>query len=160
MTDAVTRYRGVRAAAVLAFGGLALLAGADVLALVIADRWRTDDGVANAAFWILAAIGLVLLLGLVRAVVHLVRQPTVLRLDETGYRVGRQAGSTGVRAAAWSEVERVRRDHRDGREYVVIKLRDGRATELPVRAVAAPLRDLLAELDDRLNRAHGQRPLT
>lgn len=159
-TDAVTRYRGVRAVAVLGFGGLALLAGIDVLALVITDRWRDDNGLATAAFWVLAAIGVVLLAGIVRAVVQIVRQPTVLRLDAAGYRVGRQSGSTGVRRAAWSEVERVRRDQVDGRECVVLQLRTGGSTQIPVRSIAAPRQEWLAELDTRLNRAHGQRRLT
>lgn len=158
--DAVIRYRGVRVAAVLSFGGLAMLAGVDVLALVLADRWRGDNGLATAAFWVLVAIGIVLLAGLLRAVIQIVRQPTVLRLDATGYRVGRQSGASGVRQATWHEVERVRRDHHDGREQVVIQLRTGGATKIPVRAIAAPRQEWLDELDTRLNRAHGQRRLT
>jgi hypothetical protein len=156
----VTSYRGVRATAVLAFGGLALVAGVDVLALVVADRWRDDHGAVAVAFWILVAIGIVLAAGLVRAGVQIARQPTVLRLDATGYRIGRQSGATGVRQARWTDVERVRRDHRDGREYVVLDLRNGDATHLPVRSVAAPRAEVLAELDARLNQAHGQRRLT
>lgn len=158
-SEAVTRYRGVRAAAVLGFGGLALLAGIDVLALLLVDRWRDDNGLANAAFWGLAGLGLVLLVGLLRSVVQIVRQPTVLRVDADGYRVSRQSGPTGVRRGRWSEVERVRRDHRDGRECVIIQLRTGGQTQIPVGSVAAPRQEWLAELDARLNRAHGQRRL-
>lgn len=164
MTDAagvtVTRYRAVRASAVLAFGGLALLAGVDVLALMVADRWRGDHALVDVAFWTLVAAGLLVVAGLVRAVAQIVRQPTVLRLDSTGYRVGRQSGSTGVRRARWSEVERVRRERRDDREYLVIQLRTGATTQVPVRAIAAPRQEVFAEFDARLNRAHGQRRLT
>jgi hypothetical protein len=160
VTDDVTRYRGVRAVAVLGLGGIVLLSGVDVLAMVIADRWREDHAVANVVFWTLVGLGVVLLAGLLRAVAQIVRQPTVLRLDATGYRVTRQSGATGVRQASWTDVERVTRDHRDGREYVVVQLRTGATTQIPVRAVAVRRQELLAELDERLNRAHGQRRLT
>jgi MFS family permease len=160
VTDAVSRHRGVRAAAVLAFGGLTMLAGLDLIGLVVADRWRDDSTVATAVFWTLVAIGVVLLAGMVRAAIQILRQPTVLRLDSTGYRVSRQSGATGVRQASWTAVERVRRDRIDDREYVVVQLRTGGSTRIPVRAVATPVATWLAEVDDRLNRAHGQRRLT
>jgi MFS family permease len=158
--DAVTRHRGVRAVAVLAFGGLALIAGVDVLALAIVDRWRDDNVLAAAAFWLLVALGAVLLVGMIRSIVQIIRQPTVLRLDASGYRVSRQSGATGIRRAVWTDVKRVRRDRRDGREYVVVQLHAGGSTQIPVRAVATPRDEWIAELDDRLNRAHGQRRLT
>src|SRR5262245_33900689 len=53
VTDAVTRYRGVPAAAVLAFGGVALLAGGCVVALVVTDRWRDDSTAVAVVFWAL-----------------------------------------------------------------------------------------------------------
>jgi hypothetical protein len=160
VTDAVTRYRGDRASAVLAFGGLTMLAGLDVLGLVVADRWRDDNLGAAVGFWTLVAIGAVLLAGLVRAVTQIVRPPVVLALEPNGYRVGRQSGATGVRRATWTEIERVRRDQRDGREYVVVEVRSRGSTEIPVRSIATPADEWLADLDDRLNRAHGQRRLT
>jgi hypothetical protein len=159
VTDAVTRYRGDRASAVLAFGGLTMLAGLDVLGLVVADRWRDNIGGA-VAFWTLVAIGVVLVAGLVRAVTQIVRPPVVLSLEPNGYRVGRQSRATGVRRATWTEIERVRRDQRDGREYVVVQVRSRGSTEIPVQSIATPADEWLADLDDRLNRAHGQRRLT
>jgi MFS family permease len=160
VTDAVSRYRGVRAAAALAFGGLAVLAGLDVLGLVVADRWRGDHTFVDVVFWALVALGAVLVVGMVRALVQIVRQPVVLRMDRDGYRVGRQSGATGVRHAPWRDVERVRREQRAGREYVVVQLRSAGSTQIPVRAIAAPPDAWLADLDDRLNQAHGQRRLT
>ena len=136
MSDAVSRHRGVRAVAVLAFGGLALVAGVDVIALVVVDRWRDDSAIAAVAFWILVAIGVVLLVGIARSIVQIVRQPTLLRLDDSG------------------------QEPRDGREYVVIDLHSGASTQIPVRAVATPRDEWIGDLDDRLNRAHGQRRLT
>jgi MFS family permease len=158
--DAVSRHRGVRAVAVLAFGGLALIAGVDVLALAVVDRWRDDNVIAAVAFWVFVAVGVVLLVGMIRSVVQIIRQPTVLRLDASGYRVSRQSGATGIRRAAWSDVKRVLQDRRDGRAYVVVQLRSGGSTQIPVRAVATPSDVWIADLDDRLNRAHGQRRLT
>jgi hypothetical protein len=160
VSDAVSRHRGVRAVAVLAFGGLALIAGVDVVALVVADRWRDDNTIAAAAFWILVAVAVVLLAGIARAIVQIVRQPTVLRLDADGYRVSRQSGAIGTRRAGWTDVQRVRQDRRDGREYVVLELHTGPPTQIPVRAVATPRDEWIADLDERLNRAHGQRRLT
>jgi hypothetical protein len=160
VTDAVSRHRGVRAVAVLAFGGFALIAGVDVVALVVVDRWRDDNAIAAVAFWLLVGVGVVSLVGMARSIIQIVHQPTVLRFDALGYRVSRQSGATGTRRAAWADVQRVRQDRRDGREYVVVQLRTGASTQIPVRAVATPREEWIADLDDRLNRAHGQRRLT
>ena len=160
MTDTVTRYRGVPAVAYLAFGGVALLTGGCVVALVIVDRWRADSTILDVLFWLLAAVGVVLAVGLVRAAIQLARQPTVLRFDATGYRVSRQSGAKGVRRAEWREVERVRTDRIDGRDCVVLQLTTGATTQIPIGAVATPRAEWLADLDDRLNKAHGQRRLT
>lgn len=160
MTDTVTRYRGVPAAAYLAFGGTALLAGGCVVALVIVDHWRDDRTILDALFWVLVALGIVLAVGLIRAAIQIARQPTVLRFDATGYRVSRQSGAKGVRRAEWREVERVRTDRVDGRDCVVIQLTTGATTNIPLAAVATPRTEWLADLDDRLNKAHGQRRLT
>jgi hypothetical protein len=160
VTDAVTRYRGVPAAAVLAFGGVALLAGGCVLAMVVTDRWRDDSTVVAVAFWTLVVIGVGLAVGLVRTAIQMVRQPTVLRLDPTGYRVSRRSGATGVRRADWRSVERVRTERRDGRDWVIIQLTTGATTEIPAGVVATPRTEWLADLDARLNKAHGQRRLT
>lgn len=160
MTDTVTRYRGVPAAAYLAFGGTALLAGGCVVAMVIVDRWRDDSPILEALFWVLVAVGVVLAVGLVRAAIQIARQPTVLRFDTTGYQVSRQSGAKGVRRAEWREVERVRTEQRDGRVWIVIQLTTGATTQIPSSAVATPRLEWLADLDDRLNKAHGQRRLT
>jgi hypothetical protein len=160
VTDAVSRYRGVRAAAVLAFGGVALLAGACVIALVVVERWRHDNAVVAVTFWALVVIGVALAIGLVRAAIQIGRQPTALRLDATGYRIGRQSGATGARRADWHDVERVRTEQRDGGEVVEIQLHSGGSTRIPVSAIGVPRDEWLTDLDDRLNRAHGQRRLT
>jgi MFS family permease len=160
VTDAVTRYRGVPAAAVLAFGGVALLAGGCVVALVVTDRWRDDSTAVAVVFWALVVVGIVLAVGLVRAAVQIVRPPIVLRLDSTGYRVSRRSGATGVRRADWRSVERVRTEQRDGRDRVVIQLTTGATTEIPASALATPRTEWLGDLDARLNKAHGQRRLT
>ena len=160
MTDAVTRYRGVPAAAVLAFGGVALLAGGCVLALVVTDRWRDDNTVVAVVFWTLVVIGVALAIGLVRGAIQIVRRPTMLRFDPTGYWVSRRSGAVGVRRADWRSVERVRTERRDGRDWVVVQLTTGATTEIPAGAVATPRAEWLADLDARLNKAHGQRRLT
>jgi MFS family permease len=160
VTDAVTRYRGVPAAAVLAFGGVALLAGGCVLALVVTDRWRDDSTAVAVVFWTLVVVAVALAIGLIRAAIQIVRQPTVLRFDPSGYRVSRRSGAIGVRRADWRTVERVRTERRDDRDWVVIQLTTGATTEIPAGVVATPRTEWLAELDARLNKAHGQRRLT
>ncbi|NUR07486.1 MAG: hypothetical protein HOQ22_03920 [Nocardioidaceae bacterium] len=102
-------------------------------------------------------VGLLLLLA-VLAGVAAVRRAEVVRFDETGYRV-RLVRGAGVRRARWTEVEDVVATELAGARCVVLRLRDGRSTTLPVDALAGGRDAFVRDLQQHLNRGHGYRPL-
>ena len=120
----------------------------------LAVGWAELDSVR----WIAIAATALAAIALVLAVVRLLRAPTALELSRAGYRVPTLRG-VGVRAAAWKDVHDVSSQVRGGQQVVVIRLHDSSTTSLPVRLVDAPTREWVAELDARLDAAHGQRRL-
>jgi hypothetical protein len=101
---------------------------------------------------VLAAVG-VLVLGFLVGLRH-----WVLRLDETGYRV-RVLRTAEARSARWTDVLDLQTRTVSGMRCVVLRLRDGRTTTLPVDVLEgdpAALIDLLAR---HLDRGHGYRRL-
>jgi hypothetical protein len=82
----------------------------------------------------------------------------VLRCTDDGYRV-RLVRGAGVRAARWSEVEDAVAAYRRGVACVELRLRDGRATTIPVGVLAVDKDGFVRELQRRLQRGHGLRPL-
>ena len=101
-----------------------------------------------AALAVLATVGLG---------VALRRLPAV-RMDEEGYAVHWLRG-VGVRRAAWSEVEEANTASQDGVDCVVIQLREGRTTTIPMAALAVPRDQFVSVLRDELKRARPTRPL-
>ena len=105
--------------------------------------------------------GLVLLVGVVSVVaatmlvVLAARRASVVRFDGTGYRV-RFVRGAGVHQATWSEVEDVATTTVAGERCVLLRLRDGRTTTVPVGVLAgssdAFVDDLRAHLDRRPRR--------
>lgn len=87
-----------------------------------------------------------------------VRRGAVVRLDETGYRV-RLVRGAGVRAAEWLAVEDVVATTVAGDRCVVLRLRDGRTTTVPVAVLEGRDEDFVADLQRHLNRGHGYRPV-
>jgi hypothetical protein len=83
---------------------------------------------------------------------------TVVRFDDTGYRV-RLLRSAGVRQGRWSDVEDVVTATLSGHECVVLRMRDGRTTTVPVDVLATTPRAFLADLEAHLDAAHGYRRL-
>ena len=83
----------------------------------------------------------------------------MLSLDETGYRVRRLRGA-GVRAARWREVEDAVRASIAGHDCVVLRLKDGRTTTIPVDVLETTPDALLEELTGRLDRGRGHRRLS
>ncbi|MGI8614970.1 MAG: hypothetical protein ACR2KL_13660 [Nocardioidaceae bacterium] len=151
-------YHQPRAVGALSFGGLALLTGGAVLLLVIGSRLRTD-----APGWVVAGIlggvlTALLALGLLRGLLQLWHPPAVLTLTAAGYRAS-AIPDVGTRAARWSEVARVEACTQATQQVVVLHLTDRAPTRLPVRMLAEPVAALLADLDRRLDHAHGQRRL-
>jgi len=82
----------------------------------------------------------------------------VLLADEAGYRV-RWVRGAGTKAAAWREVADAAAASPRGIDCVVLRLRDGRTTSIPVAAVAAERGRLVAEIREHLTRGEGLRLL-
>ena len=86
------------------------------------------------------------------------RRRDVVRLDETGYRV-RSVRGAGVRQAPWKDVEDVTAPTVEGQRCVVLRLRDGRTTTIPVDVLAGSADAFVRDLQQHLNRGHGYRRL-
>jgi|SRR3712207_835395 len=82
----------------------------------------------------------------------------VVRLDETGYEV-RLVRGAGVRRARWKDVEDVVAATLSGQPCVVLRLRDGRTTAVPVALLDAAPDAFMADLRAHLDRGHGYRAL-
>jgi hypothetical protein len=82
----------------------------------------------------------------------------VLRLDDEGYRV-RLVRGAGVTRSRWRDVEDVVTAPLAGHECVVVRLRDGRTTTVPLSVIDRDRAALLADLQQHLDRAHGYRRL-
>ena len=100
----------------------------------------------------LAGLGVVVLVLLV-GVRH-----WVLRLEEHGYRV-RLLGSGEARSARWTDVLDLQAKTVAGQRCVVLRLRDGRTTTLPVDVIEGDPTTLTEALAAHLDRGHGYRRL-
>lgn len=76
----------------------------------------------------------------------------VVRLTSSGYRI-KMVRAAGVAEAPWSDVEDAVAAAPRGIECVVLRLRDGRSTTIPVELVAADKDDLARDIRDRLRGA-------
>ncbi len=101
---------------------------------------------------VLAVVGVVTL-GLLVGVRH-----WVLRLDETGYRV-RVLRTAQAKSARWTDVLDLQTRTVGGVPCVVLRLRDGRTTALPVGALEGGETALTESLTNHLDRGHGYRRL-
>lgn len=86
----------------------------------------------------------------------LVRRSFVVRVDETGYEV-RFVRGAGVKAARWTDVEDVQTQTLAGARCVVLRLRDGRRSTVPVDLIEGDREEFVRELQRRLDQAHGGR---
>lgn len=86
------------------------------------------------------------------------RTVRVVELDEQGYRV-RMIRGAGVRAARWRDVEDAVAASPRGVDCVVLRLRDGRTTSIPVAAVDASREDFVEDLRAHLRRGQGLRSI-
>ncbi|QWZ07574.1 hypothetical protein KRR39_19415 [Nocardioides panacis] len=95
---------------------------------------------------------------LVLAGVAALRRRVVVRLDAGGYRV-RSVRGAGVREARWKDVEDVTSPTVEGQRCVVLRLRDGRTTTIPVDVLAGPADAFVRDLQQHLDTGHGYRRL-
>lgn len=143
-------YRLSRPLAARMLGVLLVVLGVVVVALTLLvalldlPAWLLGVGVLGTAVLVLVA-GVVLS-----------RRTTVVRLDRTGYRV-RYVRGAGTTEARWTDVEDVVTATSAGERVVVIRLRDGRTTTVPVRMLAGSPDDFVRDLQAHLDEGHGYR---
>jgi hypothetical protein len=82
----------------------------------------------------------------------------VLRCTDDGYRVRLLRGA-GVSEERWSVVEDAVTTYRRGVACLELRLRDGRTTTIPVGALAVDKEQFVREIQTRLQRGHGLRPV-
>jgi hypothetical protein len=105
-------------------------------------------------------VGLVLV-GLVAAVGFgwwLRSRAWVLRCTDDGYRL-RLVRGAGVTEARWSAVEDAVTTYRHEVACLELRLRDGRTTTIPVGVLDVDKERFVREVQERLQRGHGLRPL-
>ncbi len=89
---------------------------------------------------------------------QLLRQRHVVELDDTAYQV-RWVRGAGVKAARWDQVAEAVAASPRGVDCVVLRLKDGRTTSIPLAAVAATREEFVADVRERLRGAEGLRRL-
>jgi hypothetical protein len=146
-------YRFSRALVVRSVGALLVLLGVIVVVLAVLVSVLDLPG-AVLTVGVLVAVVLALAGALAAT-----RLRTVLSFDDTGYRVRLLRGA-GVRAARWREVEDAVTMTIAGHDCVVLRLKDGRTTTIPVDVLETSPAALLEELSRRLDRGHGYRRLS
>ena len=88
----------------------------------------------------------------------LVRRWHVVRLDDEGYQV-RFVRGVGRAQARWTEVEDLTTAVVSGTECVVLRLRDGSTSTVPVNLIEGDREEFVDELQRRLDKGHGYRRL-
>lgn len=145
-------YRLSPALAARLLGTVLVLVGLLMLLLALAVAWLSVPPVVLTV-GVVVGIATLLVVGWV-----VTRRASVVHLDEEGYRVSFVRGA-GVSRARWTDVEDVVATTVAGERCVVLRLRDGRTTTVPVRLLAVSPEAFVAELQGRLDRGHGYRRL-
>jgi hypothetical protein len=143
-------YRLSQPVVVRMMGALLVLLGVVVLLMTL------GVGVLGVPTVVLS-VGIVLVaLLLLAAALVLTRGVTLVRLDDAGYRV-RLVRGAGVQQARWTDVEDVVATTVVGERCVVLRLRDGRTTTIPMRLLRTSPEAFVKDLQGHLNRGHGYR---
>lgn len=130
---------GLVLVAVLMFAGTALVAALDLPPdLLVVLLVLSVTAVGTLAWWLRS-------------------RAWVLRCDRHGYAV-RLVRGAGATQARWTEVEDAVTTTRHDVPCVVLRLRDGRTTTIPVGVLAVDKDEFVRELQDRLQVARGLRP--
>jgi hypothetical protein len=134
--------------------GTGLVAIGFVVLLGVVLTWLTDLSSAFVTGLVVLAVLGVGALGALVGVRH-----WVVRLDEHGYRV-RVLRSAQARSARWTDVLDLQAATVGGQRCVVLRLRDGRTTTLPVDVIEGGPTRLTEALTTHLDRGHGYRRLS
>jgi hypothetical protein len=87
------------------------------------------------------------------------RGTRLVHFDDNGYQVRLLRGA-GVKRARWREVEDAVTANVSGHNCVVLRLRDGRTTTIPVEVLDTEPAAFVADLTSHLDRGHGYRRIT
>ena len=98
------------------------------------------------------------IVSLVAAAVVLSRRGWVVRFTDEGFRVQWVRG-VGVAAARWKDVEDAVTTTSAGSPVVVLRLRSGRTSTIPVEMLAGDREEFVRDLQRHLQRGHGLPPL-
>ena len=90
--------------------------------------------------------------------VAVLRRREVVRFDDVGYRV-RNIRGAGVREARWKDVEDATAPTVLQERCVVLRLRDGRTTTIPVDLLQGSTDAFVRDLQEHLDEGRGYRPL-
>lgn len=112
----------------------------------------------SAPVWLLSATVVACLVGVLATGFMLTRKAYVVRLGEDGYHV-RLVRGAGVTSARWTAVKDAVTTTVAGAPCVVLRLRDGRTTTIPVEVLAVDREQFVRDLQAHLDRGHGLRKL-
>ena len=145
-------YAFSRALLVRAMGALLLVSGATVFVVAVLTVVADVPGLVLTAVVVLATVAVLV------GSVWLGRLRTMVRFDADGYQVRLLRGA-GVTQARWRDVEDVVTSKAAGQDCVVLRLRDGRTTTIPLGVLEVPRQEFVDDLRSRLDRGHGYRRL-
>ena len=147
-----TAYAVDRALLVRAMGLLLLLTGGTVFVVAVLTV------VAHVPGLVLTAVVVVAALVVLAGAFVLGRLRTLVRFDADGYQV-RSLRGAGVKQARWRDVEDAVTATAGGQDAVVLRLRDGRTTTIPVGVLEGSAQAFVDDLRSRLDRGRGYRRL-
>ena len=144
---AVSRYRLAPALGIR-------LVGRSLVTLAVLVLLATVLGLAVGSGWAIA--GLVALIGLVAVAVWgwwLLRRATAVHLTDEGYDV-HLLGGVGATHASWADVTEVAATSPGGTPCLVLRLRDGGGTRLPMTALRGDPDEFARDVRRRVRTAH------
>ena len=133
-------------------GALLVLVGLVVLVFIGVALVADVPGRLAAGFTVVLAVGLA------AAAVLLARGWSVVRLDDAGYRI-RFVRGVGRSNARWTDVSDLTTAVVSGTPCVVLRLRDGGSSTVPVALIEGDREEFVDELQRRLDAGHGYRRL-
>lgn len=147
-------YRVRRAYFVRAFGRIAI-AAAVLLIVSVLSISLSLPGVITSLLVVATTIALV---GAAVMSVSLMMPPTLLQLDREGFRASKRY-SSGPRQGSWVDVRGVASQEGPDGWVLLIQHGDGQHTAVPLGVADASAVTVEQDVRDRLNDAHGYRPL-